>query len=180
MPAGNTGAGITPAHAGRICDVHDRSSFLRDHPRACGKNARRFVVRTWQGGSPPRMREEFGQIILRKTLEWITPAHAGRIELVRLGLARPRDHPRACGKNVWSVDDVCITGGSPPRMREEYSVVYKTAAKRGITPAHAGRIFTKWIFPDTIQDHPRACGKNLRNDGKKSARTGSPPRMREE
>ena len=51
--------GITPAHAGRMKKHRSLQTGHRDHPRACGKNAR------------------LKQAILGKTR--ITPAHAGRI-----------------------------------------------------------------------------------------------------
>ena len=47
-----------------------------------------------------------------------------------------------------------------------------------ITPAHAGK--TAWILfvPASCQDHPRACGENLRALARRSRPKGSPPRMR--
>ena len=65
-------------------------------------------------------------------------------------------------------------------MREEWPCGVVWSVEDGITPAHAGRIFTRNGRCIFIQDHPRACGKNLSETWCKGKRVGSPPRMREE
>ena len=90
----------------------------------------------------------------------ITPAHAGRI-IQSVNVSQLQwDHPRACGKNVWSQPLSPTISGSPPRMREEFHPFRTSPSGLGITPAHAGRIGI--IF----------------NRG--NILNGSPPRMREE
>ena len=151
-----------------------------DHPRACGKN---FVVafpRLAAAGSPPRMREECVEIVLVVAWRRITPAHAGRIWRFRCFNAGSRDHPRACGKNVFSIASLSIFSGSPPRMREECSRSGMPNMLQRITPAHAGRIHPKWMASALKSDHPRACGKNITARGCRNTSRGSPPRMREE
>ena len=70
---------ITPAHAGRIPMYLTLFPVLRDHPRACGKNAFCAFGIFRALGSPPRMREEsFFKPYARAGIR-ITPAHAGRI-----------------------------------------------------------------------------------------------------
>ena len=132
--------GITPAHAGRILRRRRKKNYVGDHPRACGKNFS-WEYRPFSDiGSPPRMREECIAIALAKNGTGITPAHAGRIFYSRWSRIRPRDHPRACGKNAWRSASPRICKGSPPRMREEFYCASASSMFGGITPAHAGRI----------------------------------------
>ena len=110
----------------------------------------------------------------------ITPAHAGRIG----GSSRMpnwlQDHPRACGKNPYTHASPNTSAGSPPRMREEYTQTGKHSLLRGITPAHAGRIYKPVHSYSRNRDHPRACGKNVKKRMPAHKIRGSPPRMREE
>ena len=48
----------------------------------------------------------------------------------------------------------------------------------GITPARAGKTEALRPAPFVLQDHPRACGENLRSEKTESRRVGSPPRVR--
>ena len=52
--------GITPACAGKTAVVGCQLSPLRDHPRVCGKNFKKFVFMHLELGSPPRVREKRG------------------------------------------------------------------------------------------------------------------------
>ena len=70
--------------------------------------------------------------------------------------------------------------GSPPRMREELHKPPETRKVGRITPAHAGRIFSRNKYLFQTGDHPRACGKNKEPLYARIVRQGSPPRMREE
>ena len=47
-----------------------------------------------------------------------------------------------------------------------------------ITPAHAGKTKTEKDEPKKEQDHPRACGENLKTLRSGVGQSGSPPRMR--
>ena len=135
--------------------------FLRDHPRACGKNGSTMNKDTRGLGSPPRMREEYNPSGESLLTPGITPAHAGRMLGLRRILGVTEDHPRACGKNYTCFTTITLTQGSPPRMREELNKGNTTSSLERITPAHAGRI-SAGAFPSAIyRDHPRACGKNF-------------------
>ena len=65
-------------------------------------------------------------------------------------------------------------------MREEFSFVWSSGRLYRITPAHAGRIIYLSRRLKRMEDHPRACGKNLRDLYLLPKMAGSPPRMREE
>ncbi len=134
--------------------------FLRDHPRACGKNGSTMNKDTRGLGSPPRMREELNKGNTTSSLERITPAHAGRIYFTFVTTGTFKDHPRACGKNLEVPEHLHLRLGSPPRMREEFKRPCFSSKSPRITPAHAGRIVNQVLRQVGERDHPRACGKN--------------------
>ena len=112
--------GITPACAGRIRGAFLLLPFFKDHPRMCGKNRFRTGDVTDVWGSPPHVREEFKNVSTGQFEYGITPAHAGRISVAVGSNTWVEDHPRACGKNSFSLPCAYISSGSPPRMREEF------------------------------------------------------------
>ena len=118
---------ITPAHAGRIVPGAYPLAGGGDHPRACGKNRTDENAGVAAGGSPPRMREELASSTTDPDLIRITPAHAGRILIMKTS--------------------PLLVVGSPPRMREELELYPLIVVCNGITPAHAGRIDLR---PDSI------------------------------
>ena len=151
---------ITPAHAGRMTCTHSRLTQVRDHPRACGKNLSATVILLTTSGSPPRMREECTYDTAEMTRLRITPAHAGRIIRMEHMSPRVKDHPRACGKNLYFRPPPYLRLGSPPRMREEFPATRGGYQCPRITPAHAGRMAIISRSSASVTDHPRACGKN--------------------
>ena len=69
---------ITPARAGKT--RHFRSSGARplNHPRACGENATLPKSKTYEEGSPPRVRGKPVRRVAAKVGHRITPARAGK------------------------------------------------------------------------------------------------------
>ena len=124
------------------------------------------------------MRGKLLQSTLRLPLCRITPAHAGKTCRLSACTDHAADHPRACGENSFCGIIGLTTSGSPPRMRGKR--VYNGASVRAarITPAHAGKTYTRYGGICQTKDHPRACGENFWWDDKLAARIGSPPRMR--
>ena len=51
------GIGITPACAGKTTPTTALRSFIRDHPRVCGKDSSEVEPSLFSTGSPPRVRE---------------------------------------------------------------------------------------------------------------------------
>ena len=49
------------------------------------------------------------------------------------------DHPRVCGEKEYPNNDARIGAGSPPRMRGKGRAGVAERARRGITPAYAGK-----------------------------------------
>ena len=110
--------------------------------------------------------------------EGITPAHAGKTHSKGGSALMRRDHPRACGENGQLLCFVGNGQGSPPRMRGKQPCKGRGCRIRRITPAHAGKTEETTHVCAIVQDHPRACGENLKSRVCPKIRTGSPPRMR--
>ena len=108
----------------------------------------------------------------------ITPAHAGKTVSAEARAPPSADHPRACGENNGVTYVAQFNGGSPPRMRGKLSSSAAVRPCGRITPAHAGKTFSKSAAAELIADHPRACGENIGGKATALKRLGSPPRMR--
>ena len=169
---------ITPAHAGKTGRCTHAQRRNRDHPRACGENARCMDSWSRMTGSPPRMRGKPLLADFLTDLFGITPAHAGKTCSRLPHFGSPRDHPRACGENVSIHSQNFLHSGSPPRMRGKQSFTALILASPGITPAHAGKTRQASRKCRSRWDHPRACGENLVEDPRARGILGSPPRMR--
>ena len=108
---------ITPACAGKRGSTMPKVSRLWDHPRVCGEKP------VYGGhfcpvlGSPPRVRGkvEDGQKGLDRLR--ITPACAGKRQLILEISFLNRDHPRVCGEKPKCSFPVECLLGSPPRVR---------------------------------------------------------------
>ena len=88
----------------------------------------------------------------------ITPAYAGKSNLLPHTRCRSWDHPRVCGEKMLYQTSLFTPIGSPPRMRGK--------VKRQQATAPPG------------QDHPRICGEKIYSSPMARERQGSPPHMR--
>ena len=169
---------ITPARAGKTSMVFTLLVVLKDHPRACGENGSGRGIQWVTCGSPPRVRgkqDESGNIQLP---DRITPARAGKTRSPSPPTCEEEDHPRACGENYLHVFPPLRLAGSPPRVRGKLADLVLHRRNVGITPARAGKTSELYKGRNRSQDHPRACGENLRIDPNCPANCGSPPRVR--
>ena len=91
---------ITPAGAGKTCNIIVFNSLFWDHPRRCGENGMPANLHSQVTGSPPQVRGKPcpQQYILSQPR--ITPAGAGKTFILDSSLGALRDHPRRCGENV--------------------------------------------------------------------------------
>ena len=71
-----------------------------------------------------------------------------------------------------------MKAGSPPRVRGKESSLSPCKLIVRITPACAGKRFSRRVFCIAVQDHPRVCGEKGAGQGANPARLGSPPRVR--
>ena len=137
LPANHRG--ITPAHAGKTLSRPGTPTEGRDHPRACGENRSGYSTPRKHRGSPPRMRGKLLSQSPAALRAGITPAHAGKTSKKQITCLASRDHPRACGENHFSHQEIPLELGSPPRMRGKRKRVDAGVPIPGITPAHAGK-----------------------------------------
>ena len=69
----------------------------------------------------------------------ITPAYAGKRDLVISGSGDIEDHPRVCGEKSQPAVRRSCAKGSPPRMRGKGIKLLTGGLASGITPAYAGK-----------------------------------------
>ena len=128
-------------------------------PRVCGEKKVWYGVEDIASGSPPRMRGKAQAEQVRRFLNGITPAYAGKRTKSSRCPPRMWDHPRVCGeKNLCILRRVEIPG-SPPRMRGKAPTKTGCSCPGGITPAYAGKRREDCDMGMYDRDHPRVCGE---------------------
>ena len=131
--------GITPAYAGKSFFDDPPKSLFEDHPRLCGEKANLLGVTTDYLGSPPPMRGKDKITLSVFIFKRITPAYAGKSEIVPCFENGIKDHPRLCGEKIDFAYKWKWLDGSPPPMRgKAYSCICPSTMSR-ITPAYAGK-----------------------------------------
>ena len=170
--------GITPACAGKRKPHLHKKGCTWDHPRVCGEKLVRLMCCRCLAGSPPRMRGKAPRI--REDLErmGITPAYAGKRDLVISESGDIEDHPRVCGEKRRVRSWRALLLGSPPRMRGKDGVSGACHSPPGITPAYAGKSVHRSGLHRTEGDHPRVCGEKIYPLLAIASPLGSPPRVR--
>ena len=169
---------ITPADAGKTRACCRYRTAKQDHPRGCGENCPYFEPVWGDKGSPPRMRGKPARMLLRLLMEGITPADAGKTNIVRYSVHGHEDHPRGCGENSQFPAQISRASGSPPRMRGKHGTYGRKRQQRRITPADAGKTVCSRSAALKAEDHPRGCGENCQLRAPVQRFSGSPPRMR--
>ena len=150
---------ITPAYAGKRLWSSLFFTPLWDHPRVCGEKAAIAGLLPSLLGSPPRMRGKDSVCNESAPLVGITPAYAGKSCRVADYRQGPWDHPRVCGEKGQVGNRFDWRRGSPPRMRGKAQRRAGSASGSGITPAYAGKSYTRTCYAYNVRDHPRVCGE---------------------
>ena len=179
MPhAPNSPGRITPAYAGKSSHQHGAGRWRRDHPRVCGEKeiAAGRDVAYW--GSPPRVRGKAVCNADSLRTGGITPAYAGKRMVFAGRKSRTWDHPRVCGEKRRPTLWWAALRGSPPRVRGKGRVPAAIPARRGITPAYAGKRGDGGGPILVCRDHPRVCGEKAVMQPECPRWEGSPPRVR--
>ena len=128
--------------------------------------------------SPPRVRGKVPVCCPEHRKVRITPAYAGKRDLVISGSGDIEDHPRVCGEKLKMPCWIAPSVGSPPRMRGKAGRCRDRRPCARITPACAGKRYTRCFACPRPTDHPRVCGEKDWDSLLSDLRTGSPPRMR--
>ena len=123
-----------------------------------------------------RGKDKYGKHDL--TTDGITPAHAGKSYSQEKRQDHFRDHPRTCGEKCLQNVAAIEKTGSPPHMRGKVVFHPHISARRGITPAHAGKRRLTARTSSLAMDHPRTCGEKPGVFKQQRRMTGSPPHMR--
>ena len=169
---------IIPAHAGNSSSFHRFSSWIADHPRACGElSCHRFVF-VLAFGSSPRMRGTPAHRGDQDGQKRIIPAHAGNSRSSVTPPSTDTDHPRACGELSTVIGWTGPLVGSSPRMRGTLHPPELDELIVRIIPAHAGNSSSRPMASRRPTDHPRACGELIPRRRLSSVSSGSSPRMR--
>ena len=144
----------------------------------CGEKISAAPMSCFARGSPPRVRgKDLRRCDCLRAVR-ITPACAGKSEILVCKVASRRDHPRVCGEKVHVLDRHGLGVGSPPRVRgKDYSVVFDRLKAR-ITPACAGKSIFRAGTSGPGRDHPRVCGEKPYPAAGRNTGDGSPPRVR--
>ena len=114
----------------------------------------------------------------RNRRDRITPAYAGKSNIVETVKALPGDHPRLCGEKWHIGHSITRQKGSPPPMRGKDLAFDKSVPADRITPAYAGKSWMHFMIFFFTRDHPRLCGEKWRESISTKYVRGSPPPMR--
>ena len=170
---------ITPAYAGKRCELPKFCPYCKDHPRLCGEKLIWCGVLSVKTGSPPPMR---GKVKFKMPLIFIyriTPAYAGKRATMWIPSAFAKDHPRLCGEKAYFSMSSSSLKGSPPPMRGKVVVSIRGTGEGGITPAYAGKsAFQKRSYTHTEGSPPPMRGKVPVCGDVLAGVYGSPPPMR--
>ena len=131
--------GITPAYAGKSRCNSGMLHKSRDHPRLCGEKLERAGCKMCRKGSPPPMRGKDANASKAIADHGITPAYAGKSDIVTFCEFVIKDHPRLCGEKSSFSRHYLYDQGSPPPMRGKVAVWFPQTAFIRITPAYAGK-----------------------------------------
>ena len=91
---------ITPACAGKRIGETEMYVHDEDHPRVCGEKGRTIGTSRTGIGSPPRVRGKETPSRMARNCLRITPACAGKRQVLQRLCVRRWDHPRVCGEKL--------------------------------------------------------------------------------
>ena len=126
-----------------------------------GEKLGRMAVAISVIGSPPHGR---GKAPFKRGLFHIlgiTPAWAGKSQLLPCCGLWSLDHPRVGGEKSWWGDEVTPKQGSPPRGRGKDFMFCGQHLEIRITPAWAGKSKLALCTPSCPTDHPRVGGEKM-------------------
>ena len=127
------------------------------------------------------MRGKEVQGLLQDLVGGITPAYAGKVDVVHLPVVfrgiTPAcagkstqyfpacsciwDHPRVCGEKLSTTSTDIHPAGSPSRVRGKADFPVRCREHSRITPACAGKSSLMLLWSGPLRDHPRVCGKKF-------------------
>lgn len=130
---------ITPAYAGKRKSCAAQKTSAWDHPRMCGEKLATGSRTRKAAGSPPHVRGKESEKPDCDDKRRITPACAGKREIVEIDITIVQDHPRMCGEKRKDRLDYYVPQGSPPHVRGKGEIESYADECDRITPACAGK-----------------------------------------
>ena len=151
--------GITPACAGKRCQLVHAYDDGWDHPRVCGEKQKKSPTGLVTRGSPPHVRGKGADEQGVGGVAGITPAYAGKRVRCSQQALPCTDHPRMCGEKRQDRLDYYVPQGSPPHVRGKGGDGNDRGLHARITPACAGKRIAGRNLLCGQWDHPRMCGE---------------------
>ena len=105
------------------------------------------------------MRGKASRVAADTMIDGITPAYAGKSQIIVNLICGKQDHPRLCGEKHRNCHLLQALPGSPPPMRGKAASNRVDMDSAGITPAYAGKRKLSVLGDPHRQDHPRLCGE---------------------
>ena len=130
---------LIPAYAGKTAYPSSHYRQHPAHPRVCGENPARNAPTGRRAGSSPRMRGKQNARYPELNAMGLIPAYAGKTFSRLVGRDSTRAHPRVCGENSRSDQDILDGAGSSPRMRGKRSQRFQLTVHARLIPAYAGK-----------------------------------------
>ena len=169
---------LIPACAGKTTRRACGARRIWAHPRVCGENVFAVDVGRAPGGSSPRVRGKPASRTDRPTRLGLIPACAGKTHAMSRTRRSGSAHPRVCGENSVRATTRQDYRGSSPRVRgKRWSGTSDPPGAR-LIPACAGKTPRPGPRARRGAAHPRVCGENRDDWARRSARSGSSPRVR--
>ena len=169
---------LIPAHAGKTAPARAGSTRGWAHPRSRGENSWKLKGKAIVSGSSPLTRGKRRRYRIRGAHAGLIPAHAGKTPPVSHPWRSRRAHPRSRGENVGQLVPVLGGQGSSPLTRGKRWHTWRSWARRGLIPAHAGKTFAAIPRCPRSRAHPRSRGENGVVDFRSLCRWGSSPLTR--
>ena len=94
-------SGSPPPMRGKVKSWTAAERVIPDHPRLCGEKPVLVFCILQPSGSPPPMRGKAVNGIVKYNTLGITPAYAGKSDVVHSFRSIDRDHPRLCGEKCF-------------------------------------------------------------------------------
>ena len=129
---------IIPARAGPTVRSRISVQPSPDHPRSCGANRPDRRRGESMSGSSPLVRGQPQRHRRPRPVARIIPARAGPTNSNRSPRTDSTDHPRSCGANCDSGDQLALRRGSSPLVRGQPSELRGLPERFRIIPARAG------------------------------------------
>ena len=153
-------SGLIPAHAGKTFSACRRANSRWAHPRSRGENGVKKYQIDWVQGSSPLTRGKQRHTANRPDGRWLIPAHAGKTTRPSGSAHWPWAHPRSRGENLVVCLRFASFGGSSPLTRGKLALRARSAGRRRLIPAHAGKTTNREAEPCSPGAHPRSRGEN--------------------